>query len=467
MKKYSLLSLTLGGALMLGGIAPGLAAANQSEEIAQLIKMQKAQAAEIAALKQLVSNLQQSRPATSQVSGSGSDVTVLKQQVANLQESQADTENILANRVQIHGTASQGYLHSDSGHLMVRNPGMPYDSSTFNYNEFAFNISADVTDKLRVGFQLMSRDFGPLMNNKVYLDWAIIDYAWKDELGLRAGRLKVPYGLYNESRDIDVARNSIFLPAGVYSELDRNNYNFIDGFGLYGNIDMSVAGVLNYQTVLGDANLDAEGYGASPGLSYFEVETENLFTLQLFWETPLEGLKLGGTYLQSDAHLDGNQDMSAFGLSASNPWYREYDYYHVYLASLEYTWQDLIVAAEYQETRSDIHDNLLGEQKLYSGGWYISGGYRFADWFAAELYYTAYYGDMDNKKGTGYAVDYTAWQKDWSLNTRFDINDYWIVKAGMTLKNGLADTDGINPLDPAADASQHWVLYQLKTTVFF
>ena len=172
MKKYSLLSLTLGGVLMLGGIAPGLATANQSEDISQLIKIQKAQAAEIAALKKLVSSLQQSGPASTQAARSGSDVSKIEQQVASLQEFQADTENTLANRVQIHGTASQGYLHSDSGHLIAKNPGSPYDSSTFNFNEFAFNISADVTDKLRVGLQIMSRDFGPLMDNMIYLDWA-------------------------------------------------------------------------------------------------------------------------------------------------------------------------------------------------------------------------------------------------------------------------------------------------------
>ncbi len=467
MKKYSLLSLTLGGVLILGGIAPGLATANQSEDISQLIKIQKAQAAEIAALKKLVSSLQQSGPASTQAARSGSDVSKIEQQVASLQEFQADTENTLANRVQIHGTASQGYLHSDSGHLIAKNPGSPYDSSTFNFNEFAFNISADVTDKLRVGLQIMSRDFGPLMDNMIYLDWAIMDYAWKDELGLRAGRLKVPYGLYNESRDIDVARNSIFLPEGVYSELDRLNFNFVDGFGLYGSVDMSVAGILNYQTVYGDANLDVEGDTKAAGLTSFDVETEDLFTIQILWETPLEGLKVGGTYLQTEAHLTGNLDMSPFGLSASNPWYREYDYYHVYLASLEYTWNDIIIAAEYQETRSDMHDNLLGDLSMHPGGWYISGGYRFTDWFAAEIYYTEYYGDMDNKNGVGYAEDYEAWQKDWSFNTRFDINDHWIVKAGMALKNGLAGTEGIDPSDPDADAGKNWVLYQLKTTVFF
>ena len=420
MKQYKLLALTLGGAFMLNGMTATLAAADQAADI------------------------------------------------TNLQQQMAEMENSLANQVQIHATASQGYLHSDSGHLMVKNPLDPYDNTSFHFNEFAFNISADVTDKLRVGMQIMSRDYGPLMNNKVYLDWAIMDYAWKDEVGLRAGRLKVPYGMYNESRDIDVARTSIFLPCGVYSEIDRINYNLVDGFGVYGAVGMGFLGSMNYQAVYGEADIEIEGITKSRGNTKYVVETEDLFSLGLSWETPLEGLKVGGTYLQSDVHISGNLDMTIYGgLSEFNDWYMEYDYYHVFLGSVEYSWNDLIVAAEYQETRVDVHDNLFGDSDSNSGGWYISTVYRFSELFAAEIYYTEYYGNMDNKNGDGLATDYTAWQKDWAFNGRFDLNDFWLVKAGVTFKDGLADTDGIDATDADADASRHWVLYQLKTTVFF
>ena len=59
---------------------------------------------------------------------------------------------------------------------------------------------------------------------------------WYDQLGFRAGRIKLPYGLYNQSRDVDMARTSVLLPQSVYSEVDRELLIAYEGVGLYGNV---------------------------------------------------------------------------------------------------------------------------------------------------------------------------------------------------------------------------------------
>jgi len=39
------------------------------------------------------------------------------------------------------------------------------------------------------------------------------------------GKLKVPYGFYGKTRDIDSLRTGILLPQGVYMEYIRSSYN--------------------------------------------------------------------------------------------------------------------------------------------------------------------------------------------------------------------------------------------------
>lgn len=108
----------------------------------------------------------------------------------------------------ISGFVSQGYLVTSENDYIVHNSR----DGNFEFNEAALNVSIMPSDRRRVGMQLMARDFGQLGNNNLYLDWAYGDYRWRDCLGFRAGKVKLPMGFYNQGREIDMLRTSIFLP---------------------------------------------------------------------------------------------------------------------------------------------------------------------------------------------------------------------------------------------------------------
>ena len=71
------------------------------------------------------------------------------------------------------------------------------EDGTFEINEVGLTFNATVTDKLRIGAQILSRDLGEDGNNDIELDWAFGDYRVTDRFGVRAGKLKLPIGLYN------------------------------------------------------------------------------------------------------------------------------------------------------------------------------------------------------------------------------------------------------------------------------
>ena len=132
--------------------------------------------------------------------------------------------------IQIHGFASQGYLTSDQNNYYART-----DEGSFEFNEFGVNVGVDMTERLRVAHQLLSRDLGEFGNNAVELDWAYGQYRWRDWFVLHAGMLQIPWGLYNDTRDIDFLRPWIFLPPGLYDEQHRDVYDAMLGVGILGD----------------------------------------------------------------------------------------------------------------------------------------------------------------------------------------------------------------------------------------
>ena len=67
--------------------------------------------------------------------------------------------------IDVHGFISQGYLQSTANNYLAKS-----EKGSFEYNEAGINFSTNVSDKLRLGLQLMARDMGDSGNNEVQLD---------------------------------------------------------------------------------------------------------------------------------------------------------------------------------------------------------------------------------------------------------------------------------------------------------
>jgi len=368
------------------------------------------------------------------------DIDQLKEEIKEeLRNERPWSDEIDAWGIDIHGFVSQGYMCSSDYNYIL------YDSKggSFQFTEIGINFSKDLTDKLRIGIQILARDLGDIGNLDPLIDWAYADYRWKDWLGLRVGILKVPNGLYNESRDIDMLRTSILLPSAVYNEGFREFYMGLSGVGLYGSVPLGGLGDLDYQALMGTQNIDGDDSGIARDiendlrhtpfatLDITDIDVGDMYIGSLQWRSPW-GLRLGGTlnYLSFDAGGEIPPGIPTVVLEAYN--------LRNYTASIEYTWENLIVAAEYW--------NLEFDRKVYQTpgppfpvdtgttekeGWYVSASYRVNDWFEVGSYYSVLYPDATDHDGDDlpvFANDDEAWSKDIALSTRFDINEYWTFK---------------------------------------
>jgi len=381
--------------------------------------------------------------------------------------------------VDIHGFVSQGYMQSQDNNYLAS------DSSdgTFAVNEIGINFSKQLTDQLRLGLQLFSRDLGQIGNNDIVLDWAFADYRWKDWLGLRVGRIKAPMGLYNETRDIDMLRTSIFLPQSVYPEIYRDAVVAINGIGFYGNVPINVLGSLSYYVLGGTMDISGDD---DNGLvrevnSYKSLEVSGDFDVgdnyigSLTWNTPLEGLLIKTTIKRMSYDIPTRTTDTSYGLPVGSGITTEIAKQIEVVGSIEYTWNELVLAVEYYKMRNysniifDELDLTVMETLNKRLGYYYSASYRFNEWFEAGAYYSKYYPDSDDRDGSEggpagtYVRDFQGWLEDIALSLRFDINEYWIAKIEGHLMDGAALCLGIDNDDFEKD----WYMFAAKLTFSF
>ena len=99
---------------------------------------------------------------------------------------------VLDRDVQIHGFASQGFVHTSDNNWLTMYTS---DFGSGEFTEFGANASMQVTDQLRIGAQLYDRNLGGIGTWHPALDWAYAQYKWKPWFGIRAGRVKTVLGL--------------------------------------------------------------------------------------------------------------------------------------------------------------------------------------------------------------------------------------------------------------------------------
>ena len=133
---------------------------------------------------------------------------------------------------------------------------------TNNKNELAIANSTGTLEEADFGLVATARPIDPLSisfqtfftaGNKgatAELDWVFAEWRFSDALKLRAGRVKMPVGLFGEIPDVGTLRPLFLLPQGIYgrSETMAEAYN---GAGLTGGLELPRDWGLEYDAFAG------------------------------------------------------------------------------------------------------------------------------------------------------------------------------------------------------------------------
>ena len=382
--------------------------------------------------------------------------------------------------IQVHGLISQGYMRStDNNYLASTADG------TFEFNEAIVNFSTQVSDNLRVGLQLLSRDLGKEGNNVVGLDWAYGDYRWRQNMGIRFGKLKSEIGLYNKGRDVDMLRTCIMMPQSVYEETTRDFAHSYNGFSVYGSPFVPRVGRLNYEVYAGTLPVrDPNGQfwinnlriisnripwsqlGMGDGDEDLPIVVDWLTVKyvaggMLMWDAPVSGLRLGGNYMFGQLDLETDVGNIRVGIDLQME--------QIQTLSAEYSWGDLLLVGEYLWTTYDIKTTLFGfRTKMKWQGSYAMANYRVSDLLELGTYYTRFYPDRTDKEGKKLVEngveDYRAWRDEIVLSARFDLGDYWLAKLEVHHMDGVAQV--IADENPGG-MERNWLLFLAKLSCHF
>lgn len=383
---------------------------------------------------------------------------------------QAEEEPPDPNALAIHAFVSQGFLVSTANNYLAES-----ERGSFELTEVGINFTKPLTDELRVGIQLFARDLGPLGNYEAQLDWFYIDYRWFDWLGFRAGRVKLPFGLYNEINDVDSARPFVLLPQSVYPTAQRDFLLAQTGVELYGYIDLKKAGALDYRLYGGTVFVSGELIDSAPHapVQIGEVNTPYIAGGRLLWETPLPGLRMGGSaqVLQLDFDISVSPTTVA-ALQAADKLPADFNGRataalpaFLWVASVEYVVNELLVAAEYSRWDLAVESSapaILAEAEELNERMYVLAAYRLTPWLQPGAYYSLHFADTDDRDRRSKR------QHDTALTLRFDINEHWLVKLeGHYMHGTAALTSQLNGGRPLAQLEPDWLMFIAKTTAYF
>lgn len=377
--------------------------------------------------------------------------------------------------VDIHGFISQGYLKSDHNNIYADT-----EEGSFQFNEMGINFSTSITENLNIGMQFFAMDLGSYGNDEVILDWGFADYKWRDYLGLRAGKIKLPHGLYNEYMDVDSVTPMIFYPVGIYNKSWRDVTSSSTGVGLYGAISSGWLGKIKYQLLIGSTNVAAGSSimtifedivnqvlnVSNSNVTDIQVSTAYVYSLFLRDMFSVNGLRVGvsGWQLEMDIGFEIQSFMISTLLKT-----RSINY------SVEYVNGKFTLAGE---CKLISYDTEL-EPEYTDLAFYGLLSYQFTDWFEGSICYSEKYGTKDDINGhyhkakTGQA--FRAWIKDSTISTRIDINPNWAVKLEVHYFDGvsmLVGQDNGPPVElvngvPKYPYERYWFLYAAKISYSF
>jgi hypothetical protein len=266
-------------------------------------------------------------------------------------------------RFTVHGFGNQDYSKS-SANSFEQSGG----SGTWDNNFLGLVGSAKISDESKLWAQLQATT-----TETVRFTWMFVDFQVSENLSAHVGRVKFPWGIYNEYIDTRALQFSVGKPLAYATEADLA-YDAYDGAGIDYNLDMGSKGKLTLQGFYGNIfsapdPLYTPPYPDQYQMGNLEAITNDKHVIggKITWETPIDGLRLlvsaNRTKLVTTA--DSGQIPDQQG---------EEDRY---ILSVDYVNDWLDLKSEYN---SHKYPGLTGYQDEKSRAWYVQAGFPLGKW---------------------------------------------------------------------------------------
>lgn len=322
-----------------------------------------------------------------------------------------------------HGFLSQNYILTDENNYL----GSSSDGS-FKSNEAGLNASLSSSDqRLLFSAQALYKQIGNADPKGTRIDYAIADWRTWDTFssgaGFRVGRIKNPYGFFNETRDVAVMNQSILLAESVYIDYLSQLLHSSDGLGFYAHHDTDIGTfsfnaqygkpILNdhiTSTLVGNPNTKGDINDEMGGFS--RIAYDDAAGL---WRAAL-----------SYVHFQGD-----FTPAASDPVYLASGQVTIeqLLLSLELNWEKWQFTTEIQRRDTRVDDIISFDPNHLekSLGYYFQVGYNLDNAIKFYLRQDEIYRFKDDRDGSDYIFGnkHVTFAKDTTFGVRYSPSFDW------------------------------------------
>ncbi|CRI65577.1 conserved exported hypothetical protein [Thiocapsa sp. KS1] len=384
-----------------------------------------------------------------------------------LAPSRAPALELVDGKLQVHGFASQAVLKSTDNNYFGNSPG-----TSFDFTEIGLNASYQSTPSLLFSGQLLVRRAGEMYDGTPSLDYGLVDFTpisdTERRLGVRLGRIKNPFGLYNETRDVPFTRPSIFLPQVIYYDKIRNALLSYDGIMFYGDRYLE-QGNLSLNLGVGQSVIDDNVEWAYLGDDVegdLSAEGINWGIGSLWFSTPADELKLGLSAILTETEFDA--DPESFLTPGT---INVFDW----VASFQYNAADWTISAEY--SRAPTRWNDLGPYFPFEDqvleGYYLQGAYRLRPNLEIMTRYEEGFANRHDRDGRelsdltgGTTPRSDFFSKIWTLGLRWDLDPNIMFRLEFQRHDGTYALSIRENPDPG-DLVREWDVFAASVSVRF
>jgi len=121
------------------------------------------------------------------------------------------------------GFVSQSVINTSDNNFF----GPSDDALNTDFRELALIVRAMPSESIEASAQLLSRTAGTADNGSPRVDYAFVSWRFQETValtqGFQLGKVKVPYGFFNETRESPFGRQRIWIAQGIYPDRSRNS----------------------------------------------------------------------------------------------------------------------------------------------------------------------------------------------------------------------------------------------------
>lgn len=266
-------------------------------------------------------------------------------------------------RFTLHGFGNQDYSKSSANSF--EQSGGP---GTWDNNFLGLVTSVKISDESKLWAQLQANT-----TETVRFTWMFVDYQLSDNLNVHVGRVKFPWGIYNEYIDTRGLQMSVGKPLAYSLEADLA-YDAYDGAGVDYTVSLGGSGTLLVQGFYGNIFTAPNPVYNPPYPDQFQMGNLEAITNdhhviggKLTWETPVEGLRflVSANQTRVETTADNGQIPNQQGEE------------NRYILSADYTTDRIDLKSEYNFHK---YPGLTGFADEKSSAWYVQAGFPLGRW---------------------------------------------------------------------------------------